>query len=462
MTAKERNFARNRLPDGDKKLLRQVVRQVHPDLFSADPAARAQNSASLQALNAYVSELGQRGGNRKAVSLCFYAPGAHELRQISAELPRHGSLGPLFLAFGLISAEELEAGAGLIAEGDSDNRNFLSWLEETVAEAASASLNHRNMHGQIQQLCSSLEQQYGFSAVLVDSEYATSPALQQRQLEALQTFADYLQNHHKSSPAEASDASGGGTDEQQLLQGLQVMVHNPDDAEMRLSDDPDMQSYIAEDGCLHLECDADKLPRTMSKLDLEEAGRLQRLHNYWLDRASMLMAELCKVLRMERVLYDPQHHQNAQEFVLWAGNILENRKELLSQLASHDVFRFSLLLHFDEDSPVLEFVESTCILQAHVSCTWEQLLQHLLSQTAADADSAAAESAEGRASLAAALREAEVALGASQVISVCSEADRSQVIGAARRLCGNADAIRNALNLSGVSLAIDDCYEAAS
>ena len=32
--------------------------------------------------------------------------------RVDAELPPHGSLGPLFLAFGLITAEELRAGAG--------------------------------------------------------------------------------------------------------------------------------------------------------------------------------------------------------------------------------------------------------------------------------------------------------------------------------------------------------------
>ncbi len=34
----------------DKKLIRAIVRRVHPDLFSAHPYERAQNSESLMAM----------------------------------------------------------------------------------------------------------------------------------------------------------------------------------------------------------------------------------------------------------------------------------------------------------------------------------------------------------------------------------------------------------------------------
>lgn len=72
--------------------------------------------------------------------------------------------------------EDLQQHALYCHAGDGDNRNFLAWLEETVAEAASASLSHRSMHAQIQQLCRALEQRYGFSAVLVRLITASSVA----------------------------------------------------------------------------------------------------------------------------------------------------------------------------------------------------------------------------------------------------------------------------------------------
>ena len=40
--------ARSRLSTDDRKHLRHIVRQIHPDLFSAHPAERAHNSTALQ------------------------------------------------------------------------------------------------------------------------------------------------------------------------------------------------------------------------------------------------------------------------------------------------------------------------------------------------------------------------------------------------------------------------------
>ncbi len=50
------------------------------------------------------------------------------------ELPANGSLGPLFYAFGLITREELLSGTGSYGE-DTNDTNFLQWLQETVKDA---------------------------------------------------------------------------------------------------------------------------------------------------------------------------------------------------------------------------------------------------------------------------------------------------------------------------------------
>ena len=57
---------------------------------------------------------GQSQGNPCAAAP---PPACSVLTPIRAELPAYGSLGPLFLAFGLITAEELQAGAGNYATG---------------------------------------------------------------------------------------------------------------------------------------------------------------------------------------------------------------------------------------------------------------------------------------------------------------------------------------------------------
>lgn len=93
---------------------------------------------------------------------------------------------------------------------------------------------------------------------------------------------------------------------------------------------------------------------------------------------------------------------------------------------------------------------SNC-LQVYASCAWDQLRDHLLSSHASHADAAAAALDEGRSTQAAALQQARHALGAAQVISVCSEADRGHVIDAARRLCTHAPAISAAIDLAGAA-----------
>ena len=45
-----------------------------------------------------------------------------------------------------------------------------------------------------------------------------------------------------------------------------------------------MQSFIGDDGCLHLVADAEKLPATMQQLDLNQARVLSRLDSFWSER----------------------------------------------------------------------------------------------------------------------------------------------------------------------------------
>ena len=66
----------------------------------------------VQALNAYCDDVAS--GRRPVASrLEFFVREADGvLGCVEAPLPAHGSLGPLFLAFGLITEEELRRGAG--------------------------------------------------------------------------------------------------------------------------------------------------------------------------------------------------------------------------------------------------------------------------------------------------------------------------------------------------------------
>ncbi len=70
----------------------------------------------MQVLNAYVDNL-SRGVRPAAAQVEFFVKDGSALTPIRAELPAYGSLGPLFLAFGLITQEELAAGAGNCTTG---------------------------------------------------------------------------------------------------------------------------------------------------------------------------------------------------------------------------------------------------------------------------------------------------------------------------------------------------------
>ena len=118
--------------------MRSIVRRVHPDLFAAHPQERAQNSESLkvwapidahliavatprgprnlavcplQALNNYVGSSAKRQV-QQSVPISFWVREDDSFVKVEAELPSHGSLGPLFYAFGLITDEELRQGYG--------------------------------------------------------------------------------------------------------------------------------------------------------------------------------------------------------------------------------------------------------------------------------------------------------------------------------------------------------------
>ena len=69
-----------------------------------------------QVLNGYVDGLG-RGARTDGARLEFWVSEAGALARLEADLPPHGSLGALFYAFGLISAEDLRSGAGTYATG---------------------------------------------------------------------------------------------------------------------------------------------------------------------------------------------------------------------------------------------------------------------------------------------------------------------------------------------------------
>ena len=73
-----------------------------------------------------------RGMRPPAAKVEFFVKDGAVLTPIRADLPAYGSLGPLFMAFGLITQEELAAGVGSCSLGERAADGLVTvWLYET-------------------------------------------------------------------------------------------------------------------------------------------------------------------------------------------------------------------------------------------------------------------------------------------------------------------------------------------
>lgn len=172
---------------------RLIIRQVHPDLFANNPFERQCNSESLkvrrhafsahaqnvrqwagvtaparfsvrsQNLNSYVEEL-SKGRTPRPCHVEFFVREGSNLRRVEASLNHSGSLGPLFYAFGLITADELQYSEGTSSANDT---NFLGWLREQVQDAVRTAEKHDVLKWHIRRLKSQLEERFNLSAVQV-------------------------------------------------------------------------------------------------------------------------------------------------------------------------------------------------------------------------------------------------------------------------------------------------------
>ncbi|BDA42157.1 hypothetical protein COCOBI_03-0420 [Coccomyxa sp. Obi] len=437
----------------DKKLIRAIVRRVHPDLFSAHPYERAQNSESLMLLNSYVDEL-QKRGKVTSATVKFWVIEDGRLTQITAELPTYGSLGPLFYAFSLISADELQSGAGSYISSQ-DSTDFLEWLSYTVKEALRATHQHESMKRVIRELRASLEDKFCLAAIQVGGEFAVSKAEQKRQIEALRTLNSCL--------------STLAADDPQLFEGLNIRLYHPDSAPFDTSSflDPSgsynlrtscIESYVADDGCLHIVADRHRIQEAVASLDLHRARLLTRLSLFWVHRVRQLSPPLQALLGSENVWCDSRTEEGSQKFVLWAGCILERREQFERVLGGRK-FAFSLLVHSDDSSPMVDFLATSSVLQVRSDCPPARLLEFLAGEAGLAANEAAESVASSKAEEEALLEQVRARLGAKHVICVCSTYDSASVMAAAQRLLDCADVLRGVVDLSGASIAIDDCYE---
>lgn len=157
----------------------------------------------------------------------------------------------------------------------------------------------------------------------VGSEFAIGPSEQQRQIEALRVLDAVL--------------NALCSEEAMQFHGLNFHVYHPDNcpvAGFGMADDDGglgvgssgwRQSRVADDGCLHVVADRATLREALRMLDLERARVLTKVTMFWLTRVRDLTPVLKELLGVDNVWCDTRTEQNSQNFVLWAGYVLEQR-----------------------------------------------------------------------------------------------------------------------------------------
>lgn len=91
---------------------------------------------------------------------------------------------------------------------------------------------------------------------------------------------------------------------------------------------------------------------------------------FWLKRVRDLSPVLRDLLGVQNVWCDTRTEQNSQNFVLWAGYILEQRDEVARAVGSRH-FTFSLLVHSDGSSPMVDWSQNSSILQVRMA--WHEV-----------------------------------------------------------------------------------------
>ena len=164
-----------------KKQLRQVLRLVHPDLFTHATQAHATNSASLQRLNAYVDalEAGQRS-RCAALPLRFLVRSSDGagLREVTCTLPAGGSLAPLFSAFAGAGTARVSA---VSEAGGRHGSELVDWLQRNLSESHARRHQHEGRAARLSAAKGALQREFGLQHLhlgfLAESATADGPHL---------------------------------------------------------------------------------------------------------------------------------------------------------------------------------------------------------------------------------------------------------------------------------------------
>lgn len=414
----------------------------------------------LQKLNGYVENLSQNEANGETDLEFFVKREEGTFSRVLVTLDRGGSLAPLFLSFGLITPEQAEWVNLKQSSPESGNGvSLISWLQEVLSEAANASRHYDEMKQQNNRLREELEERYGIESIDLGGESYLTSNLQQRHFECLDNFKNVL--HEQFGNNECP------------LRGLSVRLYHPstipavnsgiqdEDGTFRMRNVL-MESHIGENGMVHLVSGIDQLRRALGEgcLDFERAQIFSRVEKYWFRRSRELAQELRVLLGVSNVWYNSLSPGELQDFVIWAGEMLQYCRCRGLFLSSS--FSFSIVVQSSGekigDSP-LDHIPTSKILTVRTDCPPELLVSFLESEDAVQAHIASESIQDDDILEEEALRIACEALGAKKLVRICSSYEQGHVVDACARLIEVGNQVRANLDLSNISLAIDDRYD---
>ncbi|KAL0042322.1 hypothetical protein WJX77_009053 [Trebouxia sp. C0004] len=422
-----------------RKLIRSVIKQVHPDLFAKHLQEQLQNTQALKLLNNYVDRLAN-GKPLIQQKLRFWTFNSDHLSTVEVTLPASGNLAALFHAFGLISEEDAStyqcAGPGAAGLVDVE---FLAWLASVASQATQSAERHQALSTKAEALAADIEKQFKLRNIIPTAGTSLSLSNLERHIDALKLLEQCL--------------TEVCCHQQDMLKGLCIFLHHPDSASMFES-----KSHVEDNGDLLLVADQNTIRDELLQLDMKAAHQRTQLSHLWHEQVKDTAAALTDMLGTNDVWFWSSQQAQKQEFVQWAGRVLEHR-ESYQDTEMQQRHSFNLLVHCDLSSRTLEFDKSNGILQVTTDCRPEQLLKYLQGEAATAASIAANAHADSRKEEQALLDAAGEALGAKYVMRMCSRHQQPKINQALQQLIQNAEAVKQSFDLSGIVVAIDDYYE---
>ncbi len=470
----------------DKRCIRAVVRKIHPDKFMQHPEEQLLNSESLKTLNAFLEGYVQgqtvrssvlsfwtvaEGGTNKGTSAAAgeregegdeakaKAKGdqqSEELVKVKVELSGRQSLFDVFDAFGVEHAQRDDALARNLGEKMSD-MDFLVYMQGKISEALAISERFSALSSTAAQLKEDLSERYAFEELRFQDVVRTSCANAVWQVSALEVLSQAMESLDPES--------------QRTFANQRVVLHR----ERR-------RSFSAVQGReIHLVVNR-TLKSQLRKIDGHLLGTLSKLNTYWRQRIRVLVPAVQSVLRVKAVLgdfvYNGDGHSTSspEDAVLWAGKIIkareafdlafdgpqggrESESEGVRGSEGESRFHFSILVHSDESMPFIDVSPTSTMVQVRSDCPPGALVAFLCSDEARELNERVRVIESQRSLESDHLARVKKALKAKQVIRVCSMPDMAPFYGACERLVANAEYIASQVELKGIFLAIDDCYE---